>query len=246
MKAFHEGRLARTRLLTAGALEGVERARAEEHLKGCSSCQQEAEALVGVLRLLDEDPLPHAAPPPFAYLKTRVDARLDSLEREGRARPRFLPALAAAAAVALAFLATPRRQQEAPVVAEGPRVPTEEGMDRLDRAVAREEAARYLTAAQQVLVTVSTPPHCRLKAGHVDVEEESRQSRSLLERRTLLAGGDSVPSAGPVLNDVEQVLREVASLDPCATKGALDEIHREVQEKRLLLRINLMTRELQG
>jgi hypothetical protein len=245
MRPFHEGHLVRTRLLAAGALEGAERERAQAHLRECASCAEEAAGVGRMLLMLEQDPIRHAAPPPFGYLRARVEARIDAGAR--RTRPRLLPALAAAAAVAIALLAVPHKEASKPVVvAEGPSLQKEEGIDRLERAVAREEAARYLTAAQEVLVTVSTPPHCRLKAGHVDVEEESRQSRTLLERRTLLAAGDNVPSAGPVLNDVERVLREVASLDPCATKGAVDEIHREVQEKRLLLRINLMTRELQG
>jgi hypothetical protein len=241
MSLFHGGDLGRTRLLAADALEGEERSRAEKHVSGCAECRAELEGVWHLLALLERDPVHHAEPRiQYSALKARVDARL---REPGRASG-FRPALAAAAAVALAFLTIPVLQE--PRAAEAPLADRNEAMDRLERTLTREETARYLSAAQEVLVTVSSPSRCHLKAGHLDVGEESRRSRTLLERRVLLVGSETVPSAQPVLNDVEKVLREVASLDPCTSRSALEEIHREVSEKRLLLRIDLMTEELAG
>jgi hypothetical protein len=233
MSFLHRRRLASTRLLAANALEGVEKETAESHLATCSECRHEFEALSRVLRLLEQDPLHETPGISLAALKARVEARLVQ-----RKRPSLVPSFAAVGAVLLAVLSLPRIPERAELPSEA--------LDSLERTLTREETARYLASAQDVLVTVATPSRCRLGAGHVDVEQESERSRKLLEKRTLLAGGDVLPSAKPVLDDVEQVLREVASLKPCATRSELEAIHREVSERQLLLRIDLMTQELAG
>ena len=80
------------------------------------------------------------------------------------------------------------------------------------------------------------------------MSEERRRSRELLTRRTLLVDFESeeIRSVRPVLEDVERVLRQVATLDPCAKPEELLLIHEELRERRLLMKIDLMTRELLG
>ena len=82
----------------------------------------------------------------------------------------------------------------------------------------------------------------------VDVEQEAQRSRELLARRALLVGasGEDVASARPILRDVEYVLREVASLPSCARERDLQAIQREMSRRNLLMKIDLMTRELKG
>jgi hypothetical protein len=117
-----------------------------------------------------------------------------------------------------------------------------------ERVVAREQAARYLGEASDVLVTVAARPRrCRKGHDHVDIGEEAQRSRELLARRSLLHVDEAaVASAQPVLDDVEQVLREVASLDACARRLDLQAINRQIERRHLLLKIDLMARELQG
>jgi len=55
-----------------------------------------------------------------------------------------------------------------------------------------------------------------------------------------------VVSARDVLDDVEEMLRQVAALDPCARPQDLEAIRGEIARRRLLMKIDLMTRELQG
>jgi hypothetical protein len=150
--------------------------------------------------------------------------------------------------VILTLLNLPNPPQGTPDTARNLPPPSEESLDRLERTLVREETVRYLNAAQDVLVTVASPNRCLRKAGHVEVGEESRRRPALLERRSLLVGNETsaAPGAQPVLDDVEQVLRELASLDPCASRSELEEIHKEVSRRRLLLRIDLVTRELEG
>ena len=58
--------------------------------------------------------------------------------------------------------------------------------------------------------------------------------------------GSAALTAGPVLDDVEKVLREVASLENCARRRDVEAIHRHVERERLLMKMELMTRELAG
>jgi hypothetical protein len=253
MRLFHRSDLGRTRLLAAGALEGPDRQRAEAHLETCGDCAREFSGVKALLSLVAQDPLRRAEPTiSLAALRARVDARLASPRGEGRGAGGWAfglrPTLAAAAAVILCVWNLPTRPGGPREAAPNLPPPSEESLDRLERTLVREETVRYLNAAQEVLVTVASPNRCLRKAGHVEVSEESRRSRALLERRSLLVGNETsaAPSAQPVLDDVERVLREVASLDPCASRSKLEEIHREVSQRHLLLRIDLMTRELEG
>ena len=53
-------------------------------------------------------------------------------------------------------------------------------------------------------------------------------------------------SAQGVLDDVELALREVADLPSCVKRRDVERVRREVDERQLLMRIRLMTRELEG
>jgi hypothetical protein len=155
--------------------------------------------------------------------------------------------LPAAAVAALAFAVLSPRQPATPPrpAAEVP----EDVLRRLEAGVAREQTARYLTEAKDVLVTVaSLPRECDREPRRVDVAAESERSRRLLSRRTLLLDPDraEVASVRPVLDDVEHLLREVASLEACVRRGDVERLRAEIERRQLLMRIRLMTRELEG
>ena len=252
-------------LLAAGALDETARARMEAHAAGCARC---AEALAGtraVLAALEADPAHGAEPPiPLSALRTRVFARLDAAVpppaawRAAAWRTGAGYAIGTAGAVALALLGVltlrgtvPHGAPPAPSVAAAPAntgAADEEFVRRLERNVAREQAARYLDEAGDVLVTVAAHAQpCHKGDERVDVAEEAQRSRALLAKRSLLdVDAAAVVAARPVLDDVEQVLREVASLESCARKRDLDRVHRQIEKSRLLLKIDLTTRELQG
>ena len=90
--------------------------------------------------------------------------------------------------------------------------------------------------------------HCDRRRETLDLGQETRRSQELLQRRALLVDLDDadVRAARPVLEDVERLLREVALLDACARPEQLLAIHDQLRERRLLMKIGLMTRELQG
>ena len=249
----HERQRERVSLLAAGALAGRERRKALAHVDSCAECRQELDRLREALDLLAGDPVRDADPPiPFGALVARVDARLaEEAQRKGRwiSGPgwAFLPlGAAAAAALAVLFLPAP------PVSAPGPSpaiAVSDEALDRLERNVSREQTARYLNDAGDVLRSVAAAPgDCDRGKERVDVGQASARSRELLARRALLleSGAQAVASVRPVLDDVEQALREVASLESCVRRRDVERVRDDVERNRLLMRIRLMTRELEG
>lgn len=244
-------------LLAAGVLEGAEREAAERHAASCAGCADDLAALRATLGMAGGDEACVAEPPvAVEWLRTRVHARLDAAAVPAPTRVRraaWGAGLATAAAVIAAVMvtrpaATPVASPTASPAAETRIAVSDEALERMERTMARERTARYLDEAQDVLVTVSDAPRrCHRKTQHVDMEDETRRSRELLARRARLDLDSSAAlSAGPVLDDVEEVLREVASLENCARLRDVEAIHRHVQRERLLMKMELMTRELAG
>jgi hypothetical protein len=249
---------ARVSLLAAGALEDAAlRAQVEAHVDRCPACADALRAERAVVAALRSDAA-RIAEPPLAHgaLRTRVFACLDEAARapRNRARGGAAWALGTAGAVLLAAAGTFLLRDTVPPSLAPAAPPVEmtqareDFVRRLERNVAREQAARYLDEAGDVLVTVAGHSHpCAQGGERVDMAEEAQRSRELLARRRLLdVDGAAVATARPVLDDVEQVLREVASLESCARKRDLDTIHRQLERSRLLLKIDLTARELQG
>jgi hypothetical protein len=259
--AIRHGRWRRAvSLLAAGAIaDAAERARVQAHADRCRACAGRLGEERAVAAALAADPLRAAEPPvSLAALRTRVFARLDERapEAHGPSRAGLGFALGTAAAIAVAALGvlllrgtTPRSAPPSARTAVAEDAGAGEAfVRRLERNVAREQAARYLDEAGDVLVTVAAQAHpCPKGNQRVDVAEEAQRSRELLARRSLLdVDAAAVATARPVLDDVEQVLREVASLESCARKRDLERVHRQIERSRLLLKIDLTARELQG
>jgi hypothetical protein len=246
---FHGRWERRTSLLAVGALGEGEAATTRAHLEGCAACRERMEATRRALGALAEDPVlsmePRLALP---ALVARVQARLDAPPRAALRWP--LP-LAAVAVMMMAFLIIwLRPPASAP---PGPPPPSAAAafdptlLRRMERNVAREQAVRYLNEAQDLLVAVAAAPQkCHRGPRRVDVADEARRSRDLLARRALMVDlhEAEVASAGPVLDDVENMLREVAALQSCARAEDLEAITREMERRRLLMKIDLMTHEL--
>jgi hypothetical protein len=256
---FHRRRAQRTSLLALGALSGDEVAAARDHAETCPPCAADLARLRRTLELAALDPV-HQAEPPLGVpaLLARVNARLDEAasptSRFARRAAWLVPAGALAAGLAAFLMLRPSisTPPTAPttrrIVAERPVAVSDEMLGRMERTVTREQTARYLDEAQDLLLTVTAPRRCARETRRVDVEQEAERSRALLARRALLVGtgGDDVLSVRPVLRDVEYVLREVASLPSCARERDLQAIQREVSRRNLLMKIDLMTRELKG
>jgi len=264
----HERWRRRVALLAYGALDEGERAATEVHLRSSAASARERDELARLRALIDGPALP-APPAALETLEARVLARLAAPDpappRAWASRPWVrlgAPLAAAAAAVAVATFRMPGGRAGAPTAPASPAASAaalaaaetdagpggEEVLRRMERLLAREQAARYLNEAQDVLVTVTAGPSpCPRGQARVEVEGEARRrSRALLARRASLGGPADVASAEPVLAEVEQMLREVADLPSCVRPGRLQALQREVGRRRLLMKIDLLTRELQG
>ncbi len=269
MNLFHARARRLTRLLALHALDAGEREAARRHLDDCAPCRSEHETLRGMLARIERESVRAAEPPlPLALFAARVRARLDAEQplfrrasfsassAPGRA-PWLRPAWAAAAAV-LAFVTVARTPEPGAALRATPSdvaqasedvlLPSE-SLQRLERGAARAQTARYLNEAQDVLVTVAARlPRCRRRTPRVEVAVEARRSRELLARRALMVDGGNghVASARGVLDDVERVLREVAAFEDCEPSGRVEELGEELDQRRLLMRMALMQRELLG
>ena len=245
-------------LLAAGVLNDAERAATERHAASCAECAADLSALRSSLAVAAADEA-CAAEPPVAveWLRARVQARLGAAAaapppRARRAAWASLATAAAVVAVTILWRPVPPPPASSPAASQAVLEPeiavSDEALERMERTMARERTARYLDEAQDVLVTVSgAPRRCDRKTQHVDMGDETRRSRELLARRARLdLDGSAALSAGPVLDDVEKVLREVASLENCARRRDVEAIHRHVERERLLMKMELMTRELAG
>jgi hypothetical protein len=245
----------RVALLAAGVLEGREAEETRAHVDGCARCRREYAEVRAVVDIVEADPLRFAEPElPVAVLIDRVDRRLDQA-RAARPGPAvgWRLALPAAAAIALVLLGPevvsrfrpePSEPPPAPVAALSPEI-----LDRLERNMAREQAARYLSEAQDVLLAVAaTEADCLRAEDRLDVGEAPDRSRELLARRALLVEGrpEAVASARAVLDEVELALREVAELPSCVRRRDVQRLREEIDRRQLHMRIRLMTRELEG
>jgi len=251
-------------LLAAGLLAGRERDQALAHVAACAACRAEhhaeREQLGAVVAALARDPLRSAEPHvPAAVLVVRVARAVDAARVPDGRKHFWLVALPAAAAlVALAFVLPPLAQRFRPdpvaarvtiPPAEASPLLAEDALARIERNLAREQAARYLSEAGEVLVTVAaTGVDCDRKDDRLDVGAAPERSRELLEKRRLVVdeGGEAVASARGVLDDVELALRQVAELPACVKRRDVELVQKDVEERQLLMRIRLMTRELEG
>ncbi|HSD28763.1 MAG TPA: zf-HC2 domain-containing protein [Vicinamibacteria bacterium] len=247
-------------LLAAGVLEGRERDEARAHLAECPRCREEHDALRAVVAAMEADPLRDVEPGvPLSFLVARVEREVERALVPRTSPRRWLVALPATAAVLAAAVLVPAivaRLRPAPEAARAEIPPaeaspllTEEALARIERNLAREHAVRYLSEAGEVLVAVAaTGVDCDRADERLDVGRAPARSRELLERRAMVVrgGGEAVSSARGVLDDVELALREVAELPSCVRRRDVERLRREVEERQLLMRIRLMTRELEG
>ena len=260
-------------LLAAGALPGPQGDPARRHLEGCARCRADYDETTALLAGLDPAPLREAEPElPLPVLVALVNQRIDRTVTSPKAVGgwRLVALPVAAAAALLAWLVVPPSAvrlfrpaappQSASLAAGETPLVSDVALARLERNVAREQAVRYLADAQDVLVNVAASPRdCEREApstlapapaaeGRVDLVAESRRSRELLARRTLLVEADeaAVRSAQPVLEDVEEMLREVASLEACTRPRDLARLREEMEKRQLLMKMRLMQRELAG
>jgi len=246
-----------------GALSGREEDALARHLLVCSACGGEWEAL---RKMLDA-----AGPATVFPRESEVDwdrfarATVERSRAAAVARrspvPFRIPALwagLAAAAVVVASLWTLRsptrvggdRTALAPPVDGLTAESARESARMIEDRLARRSAARYLSDSRSLLLSlVQSPARCRRSGGDVDVSLEAERSRQLLRRQNLYEGdleGLRDQRLAALLRQLESVLMQVASLQDCATAGQIRDLREQIEQRQILLRIDLVTREIGG
>lgn len=262
MNLFHFRYRQRLGLLASSSLDADEAAGLRKHVAECASCQAELADLARLATALREDAAQGPALPISSEaLRTRVLARI----RAGSPAPArrnawsLAPATAALGLVGIGLLLVvvvtrfsapkgePARVQ-APLQASAETALNDAAFyERLEKTHTRANAARYLAEAQDILIQVRAAADCPdSPKDSVDVAAEAQTSRTLLRRRAALVSGSqgTLLAAQGVMEEVEGVLQRVAELPKCTRRKDVDAIARTVDQKNLLMKIDLVAQEL--
>lgn len=255
-----------------GALGEADARAVERHLSGCLACSAAWEStrrLLGMVRA--ESAFPREAEVDWPALARRIATRARgaaAARQAGRLAHWPLPlrwAGAAAAAAIVAAVALALLRPAAPGRGEARLVPAGPGDAGTDAApggttpdalrvvqgrLARRRAERDLAAGREVLVNLARPRMaCRKSDAAFDIRLEKERSADLLRRMNLYQGtltGAGDERLAALLAQLEALLMQVASLRDCASARQLHDLHAEIERRRILLRIDLVTREMQG
>jgi hypothetical protein len=119
----------------------------------------------------------------------------------------------------------------------------------IETRLARRGATRYLTDSRVLLLNlVQAPARCRRADGEFDISFEKEKSRELLRRKNLHEGNlDSLRDRrlADLVGQLESLLIQVASLQDCASARQLHDLREQIEKRQILLRIDLLTREIQ-
>lgn len=119
----------------------------------------------------------------------------------------------------------------------------------IETRLARRGATRYLTDSRVLLLNlVQSPERCRKADGQFDITFEKEKSRELLRRKNLHEGNlDTLRDRrlSDLVGQMESLLIQVTSLGDCASARQLHELREEIERRQILLRIDLLTREMQ-
>ncbi|HKB07600.1 MAG TPA: hypothetical protein VKF61_04905 [Candidatus Polarisedimenticolia bacterium] len=244
------------------ALDAAEEETLERHLGSCPACAREWDLVKRALDALD--------PRAIAPLEPTVDwgefarstasraraaaARERPVLRRGpwgipaAARLTALAAVLAAALLALSAWLRTRTEAPAPVDGEPP-VTMLESAHIIEDRLGHQGAARYLRDSRALLLNLVGPAApCRKSDGHYDITLEKEKSRQLLRRKNLY-DGDLLTledrRLATLVAQLESVLMEVTTLDDCATARQIHDLRERIETREILLRIDLMTREMQ-
>jgi len=259
MTLFHFRYRRRLGLLASSSLDPHEMDWIRKHLAECSSCQAEFAELSRLASTLRADAaLDRPLPVSSEALRTRVLARIRTAPEPAPAWT-LSPAMAALGLVGIGLAAallvnrfsapmTGSAQVHAPLQASAETALNDAAFyERLEKTHTRANAARYLAEAQDILIQVRAAADCPdSPKDSVDVTREAQTSRTLLRRRAALVSGSqgTLLAAQGVMEEVEGVLQQVAELPKCTRRKDVDAIARTVDQRNLLMKIDLVAQEL--
>ncbi len=231
------------------------------HLDTCPACAatwRDLRALLGQVRAGDAYPREAEVDWPRFARETVARARAaeaapaiagGAAGRAARAWFRIAATGLAAAAAVVVFFAL-RAPEPAPVPTARVDADTPGAAMALRRNVARQAAARSLRDGRALLVELmQAPVRCRRQDGTFDIALEKERSRDLLRRLAMHQGSLTGTEDGRIVDllaQMESLLLQVSTLEDCAGSGAIEDLREAIGARQLLLRIDLVTREMEG
>jgi hypothetical protein len=246
--------------LLADDPEGRRKAMAE-HLDKCPECRAEAEA---VERLLQETEAVRAeiraaaASVDWETLPGLIADRARAASRKPERAPsrpwgwllplRMSPALAGLVAGLVVGAAAMYFVLRAPGARPGQDLgfyASQEFLDRAELEMARRNTLDYLEKSQYVLLDVFEPAG---EGGGVPAALSAERTRDLLSRKKYLNGQlerFQMSKAKAICDQIEMLFRELSGISEEMSAAELERIRDLVEERQLLLKINLVRKELE-
>jgi hypothetical protein len=233
------------------------------HLEGCPACREEVEGMkrvIGAAGLVKDEMEKEMASVAWESLPALIADRVLSAERRPRrsrgigsllfpsGHPVLRPAFAGAAlglvAGALVMFFVMRRP--APQAARGGFFASPEFIERAESELARRETLDYLRNSQYLILDfVQSPPG--EAASRMDLAASGR-ARDLLARKKYLNAqldGSRMGKAKAICDQIELLFLELSRLGEGLPEAEILRIQRLIEDSRLLLKINLVEKELE-
>jgi hypothetical protein len=223
------------------------------HLTGCAECRAELGRLARVLDAIRPADVPEPADDYEAHVWTRLSWRLRG-ERRRNTRERWIKGLAAAAVIAVAFLAgflINRRQSTAtaPQIATGERPAvgtpvagaTEQQRDRILLVVLGD----HFGQSERVLVELTNldPGKTTDISTERDRAEELLASNRLYRRTALDRGEEGVAT---LLDELEPVLLQIAHAPAQISDDELRSMQKRVEAKGLVFKLRVVQADVRA
>jgi hypothetical protein len=216
--------------------ESAEAAAIESHLEECDACRDEFRTLQLVLNTVDSAPLPERGPEYGSEVWRRIEKRI------GR-RPRrsfvhwWIWAPAMAVLVIGAFLAG--RLSNRSDRTGGPASAAVSNQQIRER-ILLVAVGDHLERSQMVLAELSNAPEGK---GKLDISDERQMAADLLDdnrlyRQTAASTGDK--GVASVLDDLENVLMEIAHSPSEVSNQQLDDLRQQIQDRGLLFKVRVL------
>lgn len=195
-----------------------------------------AQQLAVIEALMANEP-PASMPRPVEFRKGIVRR----IQKQGR-RNWWLrvSAVAAALLLGLIWLAAPKGPEAEPIMI------SDQALDQMARNDTRDDMLAYLENTEKLLVSIRDF-EVTCARDQMNIAPEKEMARSLLLQQKLFASRvvyqPQFFRARQLLDDLERILVDVNSLDPCTDPMDVDLINEHVNETRILSKLRLIAQE---
>jgi hypothetical protein len=216
--------------------EAAESGAIESHLAECEACRDEFQALQRVLNTVDSAPVPERGPEYGSQVWQRIEKGVGRPPRRSFMHW-WIWAPAMAVLVIGAFLAGRLSYR-----AQLPGAPTTAAVSnqQIRERILLVAVGDHLERSQMVLAELSNAPEGK---GKLDISDERQMATDLLDdnrlyRQTAASTGDK--GVASVLDDLENVLMEIAHSPSEVSNQQLDDLRQQIQDRGLLFKVRVL------